>query len=385
MKKYVVSLAKNPTVRSLVLGFVLKQGSALITSAYQKYKNSKQVEIQADSYDDFYQVLLNWAASTGVLDSLSTIRINAKNSVDKPNLSFPEGTYRTVVNGKRTILKITKEITEYDVREKLSITVLNGNRDDIINIIDEAKELYNQADVIQVHTFQDGYWSRIKNKAVRLESSYILKEGQKEHILNDIKWFYANRDWYAKRGIPYHRGYLFSGPPGTGKTTFINVIASKFNKPVYILNLSSMDSDKELVKCMSLIGDDALVAFEDIDCILTTNDREVVDPNKVKKGVTLAGILNCLDGILTPEGVVFILTTNFPERLDKALLRPGRIDIHETLGFLDKAEQYKLSKLFYDKEVGIDKPLSAATLQQIFIENFDNPEKAQEELEKRHG
>ena len=101
--------------------------------------------------------------------------------------------------------------------------------------------------------------------------------------------------------------------------------------------------------------------------------------------ITLSFILNILDGILETPGRILIMTSNYPEKLDKALLRPGRIDINLEVGYCDKPMIKEMFKFFYKKEIDIDdietiQDISPAQLNKILLDNFNNHVKATEEI-----
>ncbi|KAK0706296.1 P-loop containing nucleoside triphosphate hydrolase protein, partial [Lasiosphaeria miniovina] len=121
--------------------------------------------------------------------------------------------------------------------------------------------------------------------------------------------------WYSDRGIPYRRGYLFHGPPGTGKTSFAVAIASQFYLPIYTYNLKDSGlTDEKLGKLIRRSPSRCLIVFDDIDVI---GD---------KPGVSLPGLLTAIDGPSSHEGHILIMTTNIPDGLNDALVRPERID-----------------------------------------------------------
>lgn len=119
------------------------------------------------------------------------------------------------------------------------------------------------------------------------------------------------------------------GPPGTGKTSFILAIAGKLNLNICPLNLtdSSIDDDT-LCTLLSNLPKRSCVLLEDVDAIFV--DRDSVNKDN-KCNVSFSGLLNALDGVRSTDGRILFMTTNHKEKLDEALLRPGRADIHVKL------------------------------------------------------
>jgi len=159
----------------------------------------------------------------------------------------------------------------------------------------------------------------------------------KDKLVGDISDFLdpATRRWYSKRGIPYQRGYLLYGPPGTGKSSLSLSIAGKFDLDIYILNLSSIN-DNDLKALFASLPRHCVVLLEDVDAASSKRSADT-DTNPGQNGsrpssktdggkVSLSTLLNVLDGVGSPEGRVLIMTTNHIERLDQALIRPGRAD-----------------------------------------------------------
>src|SRR5690606_33619558 len=79
-------------------------------------------------------------------------------------------------------------------------------------------------------------WERINVKTNKRLSNTILSRQVEENLVKDIRTFFNNESWYNSRGIPYKRGYIMSGSPGTGKTSIIKSISAEYNLPVFILD-----------------------------------------------------------------------------------------------------------------------------------------------------
>jgi len=132
------------------------------------------------------------------------------------------------------------------------------------------------------------------------------------------------------KGVPYRRGYLLHGPPGTGKTSFTQAIAGALKLNICYLNLSNGNMDDDgLNRALNNAPSQSIILLEDIDGIFVA--RESVNQGR-DGGVSFSGLLNALDGVRSQEGRILFMTTNHREKLDPALMRPGRADFHAYLG-----------------------------------------------------
>jgi mitochondrial chaperone BCS1 len=204
-------------------------------------------------------------------------------------------------------------------------------------------------------------WRYVQAYTPRVLDSVILKPGEKEQLVEDIRTFRASYERYSKLGVPYHRGYLLYGPPGTGKTSLVSAVGAKFGMSIYAMNLTELN-DRTLKIAIGSVPANSIILFEDIDCMKAGNRRpetgewtvkgvqipgsEKVDPAD-RLGVTLSGLLNVVDGFHAPENVLFVMTTNKIEALDPALLRPGRIDYKLFLGNAAHAQKVELYRRFF--------------------------------------
>src|SRR5262249_45314621 len=196
---------------------------------------------------------------------------------------------------------------------------------------------------VSILTAQGGCWSVTSWQAKRPLGSLVLADGVLESVLADLREFYRSGPWYAERGIPYRRGYLLHGPPGTGKTTLVLALAGELKLSVAVLNLSSrLMSDDSLRTLIDDLPAATLLLIEDVDCVF--KERRSTEP---ETGVTFSGLLNALDGVSSREGRVLFLTTNHPERLDPALVRPGRVDRKIELGPATPDQARRLFLWFY--------------------------------------
>ncbi|ELQ32606.1 mitochondrial chaperone bcs1 [Pyricularia oryzae Y34] len=222
------------------------------------------------------------------------------------------------------------------------------------------------------------FWDTTIVKPQRPLSTVYLDEGEKSRLVEDIREYLRpqTRNFYRDRGVPYRRGYLLHGPPGTGKSSLSLALASEFNLDVYILEIPSLRSDIELKALFTQLPQRCIVLLEDVDAIglqrrraLSNSDLENKsdsedehsDSVEKRSGCSLSGLLNLLDGVASPEGRILVITTNAIEKLDTALFRDGRVDIKVYLGNMDKESARLMFKTMYQ--------LQSETLPSVQIDN----------------
>lgn len=163
----------------------------------------------------------------------------------------------------------------------------------------------------------------------------IVAESVQKHFYNDVEKFINSEQYYMEKGIPYKRGYLLYGEPGCGKTSLIKAIANQYKLPIFIIDMSIIKNNSELVKITSnitshIVNDQKyLVVFEDIDRSKMFS-RWGWEEGKITKDC----FLNVLDGVDEFHGRITIVTANNIEKLTqtKALVRPGRMDTIVEIG-----------------------------------------------------
>lgn len=240
-----------------------------------------------------------------------------------------------------------------------------------------------------------GSWTKTSSRPSRPMETVILDAEQKSMIIRDMNEYLhpASARWYAARGIPYRRGYLFHGPPGTGKTSLSFALAGIFGLEIYAISLQEPTlTEGDLLQLFNGLPRRCIVLLEDVDAAGLLRDRASDEKNKPKTkkdgkqtgkqgeegkekaaaaekgddytlkdlarelkaistpaqrggphatmqqnngagpnrapgtGISLSGLLNAIDGVASAEGRVLIMTTNHAEKLDAALVRPGRVD-----------------------------------------------------------
>jgi len=238
--------------------------------------------------------------------------------------------------------------------ESLSLTVWGSDNKVLKELLDEAleeklkKPQQNELSIfVQSSSSWLVGWELAMTKLPRSKESVILDVDHMETLLEDARWFFQNAKWYIDRGIPYRRGYLLWGPPGCGKTSFVQVLASELKLDICILNLthSGLD-DNNLAELVRDAPSKSIILVEDVDAIFV--EREAVELKRGKKGgsasgVSFSGLLNAIDGVAAQEGRIFFMTTNHKEKLDPALTRPGRCDLQLEV---KKASKIQLRLMF---------------------------------------
>ena len=193
-----------------------------------------------------------------------------------------------------------------------------------------------------------GGWTRRGDLPPRTLDSVILKDDQLARLTNDLAAFLAAEEEYNRMSQPWHRGYLFHGAPGTGKTSFARALANSFGMPTYYLPLGDIANDTDLMTFVGQIEPRSVLLIEDVDVFHAATDRK-----EEEKKASIAAMLNALDGIWTPHGLITVMTTNNRDKLDSALIRAGRIDVDEEFTVLDKPQAEVLAKWFDRPEVAV--------------------------------
>lgn len=203
--------------------------------------------------------------------------------------------------------------------EDITIRTLGRTQKIISELLAEARESWwvTVQSKTNIYEWAHGSWIHSAVAPRLLKTVYLPDEGL--DILEDIKSFFSKQTWYQHRGIPFRRGYLLHGPPGGGKSVTAAALADELKLPLMAVNLGAVYSDNELGDMFRKLRERCILLLEDIDTAAPTREKN-------DEGVTLGALLNCLDGVLGREDLIIIMTTNHREKLDEALIRPGRID-----------------------------------------------------------
>ena len=213
--------------------------------------------------------------------------------------------------------------------------------------------------------YGDGY-KLINTRTKRSVDSVFWNKEVKQELFNDLDIFLKSKKDYLKAGTPYKRAYLFYGIPGTGKTSMASAIAGKYDLNISIINLSTVTDDNQLINLFAQVPNKSLLLLEDIDLIF----KKLAENKKPdeKNRITFSGVLNALDGVAYKEGLITIMTTNHIDRIDKAILRDGRIDKKIKVDNISKETALKMVKAYNKTKndlKGLEFPINPAQLQNI--------------------
>ncbi|XP_062102453.1 AAA-ATPase At3g50940-like [Humulus lupulus] len=207
------------------------------------------------------------------------------------------------------------------------------------HILTESKSVKQEKKTLKIFTVYNIYgdiadvWMPTNLDHPATFDTLALDTDIKNFILDDLERFLKRKEYYRKVGKAWKRGYLLYGPPGTGKSSLIAAMANYLNFDVYDLELTGIQYNSELRRLLLAMANRSILVVEDVDCSIQLEDRSKLlnsPPTSNEDQVTLSGLLNFIDGLWSCCGDerIIIFTTNHKERLDPALLRPGRMDVH---------------------------------------------------------
>ncbi|KAF9985851.1 hypothetical protein BGZ75_002477 [Mortierella antarctica] len=375
-----------------LIGGLLAGIRVLGSHAVEYLKKRIVVTAEFDSRDESYSWILNWLSDhpyskkATQFSVSTTIARGAQKINGEGGDSAVTATYYLPAPGlhffwyKNRLLWLYRErvrpagstvATSGAAVENITISTLGRSRELIQSLIMEAQRKFIDRDKARTVIFQAdqyGAWRRTKSRpkrfvllnselSIRQETkvtlalfvdsrpldTIVMDPKLKNYIVNDAKEFFASESWYAERGLPFRRGLLLYGTPGTGKTSFIHALAGELGLNIYVVNLSSKNlTDDTLSELVSDTPSRCLLLIEDVDAAFV--QRESKD---AATGITFSGLLNSVDGVSAQEGRMLCMTTNHLDRLDEALIRPGRVDVRARFGKATRSQAQELFIKFF--------------------------------------
>ncbi|KAK4771897.1 hypothetical protein SAY86_013672 [Trapa natans] len=265
-------------------------------------------------------------------------------------------------------------------------------------------------------------WESVPFKHPSTFETLAMDPDRKRAIMDDLRDFTSGQSFYQRTGRAWKRGYLLYGPPGTGKSSMIAAMANYLGYDIYDLELTEVHSNSELRKLLMKTSSKSIIVIEDIDCSVNLSNRwkaggtgasrcsydpagssdlrggDVEGSGANNNTITLSGLLNFTDGLWSCCGSerIFVFTTNHVEKLDPALLRSGRMDMHVFMSYCTFASLKILLKNYLGWECDRDEAaavimkeleevtekakMTPADVSEVLIKNRSDQRRAMREL-----
>ncbi|KAI6041332.1 P-loop containing nucleoside triphosphate hydrolase protein [Pisolithus marmoratus] len=371
----------------LVIGSLFEVARRSLSSFWTSLVDAFFITATFDEDDASYQWILTWLSKQPSWRDIRYVTVSTdtgrgvyaqqsysdRDSISKEPSYMPAESHSYTLWYKSHWMSVTRVSVSnhggWSSRDSLQLRILSRRQRILGEILEEAKKnwLETQKDSLTVWVSNsDNMWIPLARRLKRPLDSIVLDPGVREFLVEDVEDFLANKAWYQERGIPFRRGYLLYGAPGSGKTSVIQAIAGELCLDVYMLTLSRSGlDDTSLATLLSNLPDRCIVLMEDIDAAFyhglsrdsgsstitsstetRARDRPPMSGDSAGR-LSLSGILNAIDGITANEGRVLFATTNKYDVLDPALCRPGRMDLRLEFHHASRYQAKELFKRFF--------------------------------------
>ena len=364
---YIMSRPKEEREAAQELEFFVPKQNTTVAAALEANMRGGNNQ-QASTLEELKRKLLSTIPSTQSSSFLwkdSGIRINFRFETEQ--IEMPGDKNRKKENRKIILWRTTPSQDLYEWFTPVLAEILHN--------FEESKKSQVWKQETWVNR-KDGQWEKLRNSNTRSLETTILKQVQKERIENILSKFTDEEEskFMKKVGRPHKLTFLLHGPPGCGKTTLQQAVSSQLKRHLYYLNLSNVTTNEQLTQLFEKIDNaNSVIVMEEIDvATIEVLNRELRDAAraelkaKVKEDgnssaptnnsytaapmtqFTLEGLLTVLQGNVDADQRILFITSNRPEVLDPALVRPGRVDIDLKLDSCDTYQIECLFKLYYE-------------------------------------
>ncbi|KAF7324730.1 Mitochondrial chaperone BCS1 [Mycena kentingensis (nom. inval.)] len=374
-----------------VLGSVLELLRRFVFGGYHSVLNSFWVSASFAEEDVSYHWMLVWLSKQPSWRYVRDVQVSTNSSAASAVLleadAAEDGQYKSARQlaylpslsasynlwYKRRWMKVTRVQTTTgwggSKEQTLYISILTRDHKILSQLLLEARKHYIEAQEHKIGVYvadSSNNWRYVASRDKRPLDSIVLDPGVKELLVDDAKEFLSSKAWYNQRAIPYRRGYLLYGAPGSGKSSWIHALAGHLGLDIYIISLSRVGlDDSALNELINALPERCCALMEDIDAAFTSGiTREIAAPPpeadkaagatanpaapaQSPSRLSLSGLLNALDGVGAQEGRILFATTNKYDALDPALCRPGRLDLHLEFKLASRVQAKKLFCRFY--------------------------------------
>ncbi|KAL5223022.1 hypothetical protein ABZP36_027735 [Zizania latifolia] len=237
-----------------------------------------------------------------------------------------------------------------DAREVFKLSFDGQHKDMVLGaylpaVMARVAAMSQEQSQARLYSNEWGKWRPVRLRNAATFATLAMDDALRKAVVEDLDRFLGRKEYYERTGRAWKRGYLIHGPPGTGKSSLVAAISDHLRFDVYDLDLGGVRSNTELRKLLIRMKSRSILLLEDVDCAMVAarrreahggHDGSRSSTSSKHQKVTLSGLLNMVDGLWSSSGHerIVIFTTNHVDRLDQALLRPGRMDMHVHMGYL---------------------------------------------------
>lgn len=366
-------------MKTIVKSLVVAAAGSIATNVYhvgkqylmRKYTTSFSISRKDSAYA--YSLIVKWLIDEKIITVERHCKIGSFVDDNTGELSIsvpPDGSYYGKYKSVFVCITFSSiDQTEYGYSRKkdsdslIQIYALNDKTNSVVSKIKCILEFQYGKDLLKIDEERTG---RYVLKSKRDIDSIVMDPDIKNLLIKHLNWWRDSKQLYSKHGITYKTGILLEGPPGTGKTSLAQAIASYLDFTLLSISAGSLggfqhcikrnmvilieDIDREVVRAAYRNKDRSLdntvTSNDDFPSNYTENDFKESDLANALNTAILGPLMNTLDGVASPEGIVFILSTNHPERLDPALIRSGRIDLRLFMDYFNSERAVELGNLF---------------------------------------
>ena len=391
VSELLISLASNPYFSAgaglFGVGSLAAVGRALGQVSVAAFKRHYVTRLEVPCNDKSYHWLLDWVSREAARTSQQlTVRTEWEEEEGGRvtaiyRIEPSPGTHFISWRGAWIRLDRVREQQQVDVIggvpwETVTLTTLGRRRELLLEVLESARQdvLSRHRGLTTTYTSTPSDWRELSRpQPARPLESVVLEPGLADRLAADCERFLEAGAWYRHRGIPHRRGVLLHGPPGCGKTSLILALAGHLGLGISVLNLSDPNmTDSVLQARVADLPRNTTLLLEDTDGALVSRDSSSALLRSAHGGqsaLTLTGLLNALDGVVASEARLTFLTTNYPDRLDPALIRPGRVDIKQLIGYCSHLQAEEMFTKFF--------PESSELERKTFVKNIFNRKSSQ--------